>query len=530
MVSTQGFFRGTDPTSSTISFLTILLFVISGVLITDTVAGWFGAMSSWILSYFKWYYIGLVACLLFFCFWLIASPYGQIKLGENDEQPEYSYFAWFAMLFSAGMGIGLVFWSIAEPIYHFQGNPFTSEPLTPEAAEIAMRLTYFHWGLHPWAIYVVVGLSLSFFSYRKKLPLAIRSALHPLIGDRLYGPWGHLVDVLAVFATVFGVATSMGLGISQMNAGLHHMFGVDISTTNQLFLITIVTAIATLSTVTGVGKGIKWLSSINLWLTFIIMGFLLLYGPTRYLLNSFLQSTGDYLANVIPLSLWTDAESQSSGWQNSWTAFYWGWWIAWAPFVGMFIARISRGRTIREFVIGVLLVPTLLGFIWLTLFGSTALSLELFHQVKNEAGEMVAAVGQAGIVDAVKADVTSALYTTLETLDNGTVGWTATFVATLLIATYFITSADSGTLVVATILSHGNPNPATIHRVIWGVGEGAVAAVLLLAGGLKALQTASINVALPFSLVIIVMMWGLVKALKAEHQQTLIQPLSVKSS
>lgn len=531
MVSTQGFFRGTDPTSTTISFLTILLFVISGVLLTDTIASWFGDMSSWVLNYFKWYYIGLVAFFLFFCFWLIASPYGHIRLGDDNEKPEYSYFAWFAMLFSAGMGIGLVFWSIAEPIYHFQGNPFVAEPLTPEAAEVAMRLTYFHWGLHPWAIYAVVGLSLAFFSYRKKLPLSIRSALHPLIGDRMYGPWGHLVDVLAVFATVFGVATSMGLGISQMNTGLNHMFGLEVSTTNQIILIAIVTGIATLSTVTGVGKGIKWLSSFNLWLTFIIMGFLLLYGPTRYLLQSFLQSTGDYLANVIPLSLWTDAtENKSGGWQNSWTAFYWGWWIAWAPFVGMFIARISRGRTIREFVVGVLLVPTLLGFIWLTLFGGTALSLELFHQVKNEAGELVAAVGQAGIVDAVKADVTSALYTTLESLDKGAIGWMATFVATLLIATYFITSADSGTLVVATILSHGHQNPATIHRIIWGVSEGAVAAVLLLAGGLKALQTASINVALPFSFVMIVMAWGLVKALKTEQQQINTQALQPKSS
>jgi choline/glycine/proline betaine transport protein len=331
----------------------------------------------------------------------------------------------------------------------------------------------------------------------------------------MYGPIGHAVDVLAVFGTVFGVATSLGLGVTQMNTGLNTMFGMEVSLSNQIILIAVISAIATISVVSGVGKGVKILSEVNMWLTIGILVFLLCFGPTRYLLGAVLQSTGDYLGNVLSLSTWTDA-NENSQWQSWWTAFYWGWWMSWAPFVGMFIARISKGRTIREFIVGVLLVPTMLGFIWLTLFGGTAIYLELFHQVTNEAGELVAAVGQAGIVDAVKADVTSALYVTLDKLDAGFMGTIAAFMATLLIATYFITSSDSGTLVVTTILSMGNEHPPTAHRVAWGLGEGAVAAILLLVGGLKGLQTAAITAALPFSLVMIVMMWGLMRSLKEE--------------
>ena len=515
MVANHGLLKGMNPVTTLISMAIITLFVLSGVFFTEQTAALFTAVSGWILSYLKWYYIGIVAIFLFFCIWLAFSRYGNLRLGDDDSRPEYSNFSWFAMLFSAGMGIGLVFWSIAEPIYHFQSNPFITEGLTAEAAQVAMRLTFFHWGLHPWAIYVVVGLSLAYFSYRKKLPLTIRSALYPLIGKKMYGPIGHAVDVLAVFGTVFGVATSLGLGVTQMNTGLNTMFGMEVSLSNQIILIAVISAIATLSVVSGVGKGVKILSEVNMWLTIGILVFLLCFGPTRYLLGSVLQSTGDYLGNVLSLSTWTDA-NENSQWQSWWTAFYWGWWMSWAPFVGMFIARISKGRTIREFIVGVLLVPTMLGFIWLTLFGGTAIYLELFHQVANEAGELVSAVGQAGIVDAVKADVTSALYVTLDKLDAGFIGTIAAFMATLLIATYFITSSDSGTLVVTTILSMGDENPPVGHRVAWGLGEGAVAAILLLVGGLKGLQTAAITAALPFSLVMIVMMWGLMRSLRDE--------------
>ena len=501
MRAESGFLKGLNPTVAIVSKTLVVVFVLFGALMTDTASEAFTALKDDILFAFKWYYIGIVAFFLFFVVWLYFSPFGHIRLGDDDERPEYSYFTWFAMLFGAGMGIGLVFWSIAEPIYHFQANPFISEGGTPQAAQTAMRIAFFHWGLHPWAIYVVVGLSLAYFSYRKKLPLTIRSTLYPLIGERIYGPIGHAADILAVFGTVFGVATSLGLGVQQMNTGLNHLFGMEISTANQLLLIAAITTIATASVASGVGRGIRILSELNLWLSFLILAFFLAFGPTRYLLGSLLQNIGDYASHVISLSLWTDA-NRHSPWQGGWTAFYWGWWIAWAPFVGMFVARISRGRTIREFILGVLLVPTLLTFIWLTLFGGTALHMELF--------------GDGGIVAAVKSDLTLALYATFEGMGLGWLGTAAAAVATLLIATYFITSSDSGTLVVNTILSVGDEEPPLLHRVFWGLSEGVVAAVLLLAGGLSALQTASITAALPFSFIMLAMCYGLVVALRQE--------------
>jgi choline/glycine/proline betaine transport protein len=516
----SGFFKGLNPTMTLISMMVIIAFVLFGSFWTEIAADIFKVLRVYIISGLKWYYIGIVAFFLFFVLWLLFSRYGNIRLGDDDSQPEFSYFSWFAMLFSAGMGIGLVFWSIAEPINHFQSNPFITEGLTPEAAEVAMRITFLHWGLHPWAIYVIVGLSLAYFAYRKKLPLTIRSALYPIIGDRIYGPIGHAVDILAIFGTVFGLATSLGFGVKQMSTGFAYLFGyenaaVDPSQTSLILIILIVTGIATLSVVSGVGRGIKILSIINLVLSVLLLVFLLAWGPTRYLLNSLLQNTGDYLATVIPLSLWTDTY-KNTGWQGGWTTFYWAWWIAWSPFVGIFIARISYGRTIREFILGVLLVPTLLAFIWLTFFGSTALEMELSHTIVNELGGKVAAIGQAGIVEAVNQDVTIALYTTFEKMDAGVIGLIASGIATVLIATYFITSSDSATLVVCTILSMGNKNPPVIHRIFWGLVEGAVAGVLLVMGGLHALQTASITVALPFSLIILVMVYGLLKALRQE--------------
>ena len=549
----SGFFKGLNPTVALMSIFVILVFVLYGTLMTESASEMFENLKANIIWGLNWYYIGVVAFFLFFVLWLMFSRYGDIRLGDDDEKPEFSYFSWFAMLFSAGMGIGLVFWSVAEPIYHFQSNPFITEGLTPEAAEVAMRLTFLHWGLHPWAIYVVVGLSLAYFAYRKKLPLTIRSVLYPLIGDRIYGPIGHAVDVLAIFGTVFGLATSLGLGVKQMDTGLAHLFQYDSYSTVEakakadymteqcadlagdekqtcekkaektffkfptslVIIIVVVTIIATLSVVSGLGRGVKILSELNLLLSMILLLFFLIFGPTRYLLNTLLQSTGDYLGAVIPLSFWTDSY-KNTDWQKYWTTFYWGWWIAWSPFVGVFIARISRGRTIREFIIGVLLVPTALAFVWLTFFGGTALYLELFHTLVNEAGETVAAIGQAGIVEAVKNDVTIALYTTFEKMDIGVMGILASGIATILIASYFITSSDSATLVVCTILSIGNENPPMKHRVFWGIGEGTVAGVLLILGGLNALQTASIIAALPFSFVMLVMVYGLMKALRQE--------------
>ncbi|HEC86185.1 MAG TPA: BCCT family transporter [Thioploca sp.] len=551
----SGLFKGLNPTVALFSIMVVVIFVLFGTLKPELATNTFNTLKNYIISGLNWYYIGVVAFFLFFVIWLMLSRYGNVRLGDDDEKPEFSYFSWFAMLFSAGMGIGLVFYSIAEPIYHFQSNPFIAEGLTPEAAEVAMRLTFLHWGLHPWAIYVVVGLSLAYFAYRKKLPLTIRSALYPLIGDKIYGPIGHAVDILAVFGTVFGLATSLALGAQQMDTGLAHLFKyksyasienaakesyvaqqcatlavetekpacVEVATKefpkpfplSLIILIAVVTVIATWSVVSGVGRGVKILSVFNLGLSILLLVFFLVWGPTSYLLNSLLQNTGDYLAAIIPLSLWTDTY-KNTGWQSGWTTFYWAWWIAWAPFVGIFIARISRGRTIREFIIGVLLVPTTLAFVWITLLGGTALHLELFHTIVNEADKTVAAIGQAGIIEAVNKNMTVALYTTFEKMDVGFIGTIAAGLATILIASYFITSSDSATLVICTILSIGHEEPPVRYRVFWGVGEGAVAGVLLTLGGLQALQTASITAALPFSFVMLVMVYGLMKALRQE--------------
>jgi choline/glycine/proline betaine transport protein len=526
MQAQSGPLKGLNPTVTLIAAFVVMAFVIFGAVATETAGGVFTAVKDAIIGGLKWYYIGIVAFFLFFVVYLMFSRFGAIRLGDDDDRPEFNRFSWFAMLFGAGMGIGLLFWSIAEPIYHFQSNPFVSEA-TPMAtkAQVAMRLTFFHWGLHPWAIYVIVGLTLAYFHFRRKLPLTIRSALYPLIGQRIYGPIGHAADVLAVFGTIFGIATSLGLGVQQMTTGLYHVTGWSIfvtpvldeagqqvmrgegvpavtgSITMQLILIAVISAVATLSVVSGVGRGVRILSELNLWLSILILVFLISFGPTAYLLQFYLQSIGDYAQSVIPLSLWTDANGQSQ-WQSWWTAFYWGWWIAWAPFVGMFIARISKGRTIREFVTGVLLVPTMLGFLWLILFGGTAVNIEMF--------------GPGGIAGAVQDDVTLALYKTFEQMQAGVFSTLAAVVATTLLVTYFVTSSDSGTLVITTLLAAGDPEPPMVHRVVWGLGEGLVAAVLLLAGGLSALQTASIAAALPFSLIMIAMIYGLMRALNEE--------------
>ena len=526
MQAQSGPLKGLNPTVTVIASAVVLAFVIFGATATETASTVFTTVKDAIIGGLKWYYIAVVAGFLFFVIYLMFSRFGHIRLGDDDDRPEFSRFSWFAMLFGAGMGIGLLFWSIAEPIYHFQSNPFVTEATAASTkAQIAMRLTFFHWGLHPWAIYVIVGLTLAYFHFRKKLPLTIRSSLYPLIGERIYGPIGHAADVLAVFGTIFGIATSLGLGVQQMTTGLFHITGWDVFVTpvldeagnqvmrdsgepavtgaigTQLVLIAVISAVATLSVVSGVGRGVRILSELNLWLTILMALFLISFGPTAYLLQFYLQSLGDYAQAVIPLSLWTDANGQSQ-WQSWWTAFYWGWWIAWAPFVGMFIARISKGRTIREFVLGVLLVPTVLAFLWLILFGGTALHIQLF--------------GAGGISAAVQDDVTLALYQTLEAMNAGIAGYGAAIVATVLLVTYFVTSSDSGTLVITTLLAAGDPEPPMVHRIVWGFGEGLVAAVLLLAGGLTALQTASIAAALPFSIIMLAMIYGLIKALNEE--------------
>jgi len=450
------------------------------------------------------------------------SRFGNIRLGRDDETPEFSYRSWLAMLFSGGMGIGLIFWSVAEPMWHYAGNPFVEQGLSDAAAEAAMRVTFFHWGLHPWAIFIVVALTMAYFAYRKGLPLTMRSVLYPLIGDRIYGPIGHTVDILTVAITAFGVSQSLGLGVVQMNAGLNNVLGMEISVGNQLLMIAVISFLAIISVMSGVGRGIRILSEWNMLLSIVLVLIVLAIGPTRYILHTLLESTGDYLGNIVALSTWSDAQGDS-GWQNWWTAFYWPWWMTWSPFVGMFIARISRGRTIRELVMGALIVPTIVTFIWMSVFGGSALHAErvdrLAHQEQVESGVLVGEAAEfkgGDVLLATKADTTSAVFTLFEKIDEGVLGQILSLLVVLLLATYFITSADSGTLVLCTLNSRGSPEPPMALRVLWGVMQAFIAGGLLYAGGLKAVQTASIVAGLPISVLTLVMTISLLKALRQE--------------
>ncbi|MCC4799261.1 choline transporter [Enterovibrio norvegicus] len=502
--NSKGIFAGVNPVMAIGSSALAVLFVLYTVIMPEHANSVYSAAKGYIASNFAWYYVGLMSVFLFIAVYLVFSRYGSIRLGKDDERPEFGFFSWFSMLFGAGIGIGILFWSIAEPMYHLQSNPFISpdNALTIEAAQVAMRVSIFHWGLHGWGLFALCGLSLAYFSYRKGLPLSIRSGLYPLLGNRIYGPIGHAADLLAVFGTVFGIATSLGLGAQQMNAGLNYLFGIEVSTTTQMVLIVVISIIATFSVITGVNKGIRILSELNMQLTVVMLAFFIILGPTAYVIGSFFTNLGDYMLNVTSLGLWVDPNPEHT-WQGSWTIFYWGWWIAWAPFCGIFIARISRGRTIREFILGVLIAPTMLAAFWITIFGNTAMYIELF--------------GQGGVVDAVNDDLTLALFKTIELMDAGTILTTlGASICTIMLVTYFVTSADSATLVICTLISMGNPHPPMRYRIFWGMSIGLVAAVLLLAGGLGALQTASIIAALPYSIVIIATIVGLYKALRAE--------------
>ena len=476
----------------------IIAFSIYGALFSEQASAVFGEVQSWLVHQFGWLYMSSVAVFFIFVLALALSRFADIKLGPDDSEPDYSYTSWFAMLFSAGMGIGLMFFGVAEPVMHFASPP-VGEGGTVEAAREAMRITFFHWGLHAWAIYIVVGLSLAYFSFRHGLPLTIRSALYPIIGERIYGPIGHAVDIFAVLGTMFGVATSLGLGVMQVNAGLNYLFDVPDTTGVQVVLIGIITLMATASVVSGLDAGIRRISELNLLLALTLVVFMLVAGPTVVLMTSLVQNVGMYLSSIVDMTFKLYAYEPTE-WIGNWTLFYWAWWIAWSPFVGMFIARVSRGRTIRQFVVGVLFVPAGFTFVWLSFFGNTAL-----HRALSETG--------GGIADAVAANINTALFVLLEQMPWA--GLTS-LIATILVITFFVTSSDSGSLVIDMITSGGTEEPPTWQRVFWALSEGVVAAVLLLAGGLKALQTASITSALPFVVVILVVCYGLWKGLRME--------------
>ena len=486
-----------------ISILISLIFVLWGAVNPEHMNEVAGKTFGFLIQQFGWFYllssfIFLVATL-FFAF----SKFGKIRLGKDTDRPEYPLVTWFGMLFSAGMGIGLVFYGVAEPIMHYYNPPMGTQETT-EAARQAMRYSFFHWGLHPWAIYSIVALSLAYFQFRKDKKGLISSTFYPILGDRVNGPIGKAIDILAVFATIFGVATSLGLGTLQVNGGLSYIFGLPNTLLYQLLIIVVVTILYMLSAQTGLDRGIRILSNINVATATFLMLFMILVGPTAHILNVFTQTLGSYLQNIVSMSFRISA-FEHSPWVGSWTLFYWAWWIAWSPFVGSFIARVSRGRTIREFVIGVLLVPSIFGFLWFSTFGGSAL-----EQLMS---------GNQVIGEVVNQDVTKALFVTLEQFPLGTI---LSVIALILIMTFFITSADSATFVLGMMTSHGTLNPTNKVKLVWGIIQSSIAAILLYFGGLDALQMASIITAFPFAIIMLFMAYSLYTALEddAEKMET----------
>ena len=494
------------------SAILIVLLLGYTVLYPQDASSRFTRLQSGIMVNASWFYVMAVA-LIFLCVTFLGlSRYGDIKLGPDHAQPSYSFASWFAMLFSVGMGIGLIFFGVAEPVMHFQAPPL-GEPGTVDAAKEAMKLTFFHWGLHAWAIYAMVALILAFFGYRHHLPLTLRSALYPIIGERIYGLIGDNIDIFAILGTIFGVATALGYGVLQINSGLNYLFGVEISIKVQAVLIIAIMILTTVSIAAGLDKGIRRLSEANLLLALMLLVMVVLLGPTVLLLQMLIQNTGGYLSDIVGKTFNLYAY-EPTDWLGGWTLFYWAWWLSWSPFVGMFIARISRGRTIREFVTGVLIVPTGLTLVWLTAFGNTAINM-IIHQGVTDLGKTVAS------------NIPVALFRFLEYFPFSNL---LSLIAMAMVVIFFITSADSSAVVVDMLACGGNSNTPTWQRVFWSALTGVVALVMLLAGGLRALQTITIATALPFSVILLVSAYGLLKALavdatkKASLEKTTLTP------
>ncbi|MCR8845818.1 BCCT family transporter [Paenibacillus sp. SC116] len=483
-----------------ISLIIIMFFVLWGLFAPEHLGAVTGQALSFATNKFGWFYLIAAFIILVYTLYLAFSKYANIRLGDEDDEPEYSNVSWFAMLFSAGMGIGLVFWGVAEPISHYMVPP-EGDPMTVEAARTALRYSFFHWGLHPWGIYTLVALGLAYFMFRKGYKGLISWTFYPLLGDRVNGPIGKAIDVLAVIATAFGVATSLGLGAMQVNGGLSHVFGLPNSVLMQIIIIIVLSILVSISAISGLDKGMKLLSNTNLIIAAGLLIITLLLGPTFFIFDTFTTTLGAYFQNIIQMSLRLTPFTEDS-WVANWTLFYWAWWITWAPFVGSFIARVSKGRTIKELVLGTLLLPSGFSFIWFATFGSTALHLDMFQGMP--------------IVEAVKTDLTSALFITLESLPAGTL---LAVLAIMLVVTFFITSADSATFVLGMMSTDGNQNPGKAVKLAWAMFTALIAVVLLMSGGLNSLQSASIMTALPFTFVLLGMVVSLNRALKAEDRE-----------
>jgi len=502
LVAKSGLFAGMNPLMGIASMVMILGFVFFTIRDVEASSAIFATGKSFIIETLDWFYVIVVNVALFFVIWLMISRFGDVKLGKDDDEPDFSTFSWICMLFSAGLGSGLIYWGVAEPMYHIQGSPFLTkggiEAGSVDAAISAVTVTNFHWGFHGWGLYVLVGLSLAYFSYRHDLPLTLRTALYPVLKERIFGPWGHLVDLVGVFGTIFGLATSLGLGVTPIAAGLENLGWMANTQTNQLILVAIITCLGTASAASGVGKGVRILSECNVMASLGLLILFIILGPTAFLLGITISGFGDYIWNVIPMGFWINGDPEVQ-WQGWWTIFYWGWWIAWCPFVGLFIARVSKGRTIRQFCYCVLLIPTSVVMLWMGVFGGAAAGVDLFNS--------------AGVVDAVNNDYASGVFATVAGFGYTYLTYPITVLITVLLISWFVTSSDSGTLVLCTMLSMGDENPPVKFRIFWGLTAGAVAAVLMLAGGLGALQTASIVAGLPIAVILLFMTYGMVKTL-----------------
>ena len=478
----------------------ILIIVLWGIVAPASLGTNFDSALAVITRNFGWLYLWVVLALVIFAAFLAFSRYGNLKLGGEEDEPEFSLGAWFAMLFAAGMGIGLVFWGVAEPMSHYTIAPPGIAANTPEAANAAMRYSFFHWGVHPWAVYSVVALAIAFFQYRRQGAALISASTDTL-------PWrpirhaAGLFNGLAVIATAFGVAASLGMGALQINSGLETVFGVAVSTRAQVTIILASTVLFLSSALTGVTRGIKWLSSLNMVIAALLAAAVFLLGPTIVIIDTFTNTLGSYLSDFVRMSL-RMTPFRDSSWVGGWTIFYWAWWISWSPFVGLFIARVSRGRTIREFITMTVLAPSMAAFLWFSIFGGTALHMEIWQGIP--------------IAEAVKSDVSTALFTMFNAMPFSLIMSVA---ATLLVLVFFVTSADSATLVLSMMSSGGNPNPPAKVKALWGVLVAGVAISLLLSGGIEAVQTATIVFALPFAIVILLMGIALWRAIREDWRE-----------
>ncbi len=482
-----------------ISALLIIVFVAGTIMFPELANTYLGAVKNWCLVNFDWFFMGSANILVLFCLFLVATRFGKIRLGGESAIPDFNRLSWFSMLFAAGMGIGLMFWGVAEPMAYFSGwggTPLAVQAWSPEAADLAMAATLYHWGLHAWAIYAIVALSLAFFCFNKGMPLTIRSAFYPLLGDRVWGWRGHLIDIMAVMATIFGLATSLGMGAAQASSGLNFLFSIPDALNTQIAIVVGVTLLAIISVVRGLDGGVKVLSNVNMVLALLLLIFVAITGPTLAIFKGVFSSAAGYFANLIPLSVWNDRPDET--WMQDWTVFYWAWWISWSPFVGMFIARISRGRTIREFLIAVLLIPPFVTLLWMSSFGISAL-----EQAQNGIGGLANGISTASLA-------------TFQMLENLPINQVTTGLGILLVMVFFVTSSDSGSLVIDSITAGGKMDAPTPQRIFWAVLQGGIAGALLFGGGkeaLSALQAGAIATGLPFTLVLLLMSLSLYRGL-----------------